>query len=457
MTIEEIIAMLGELSAQLQAILEAQSPTEAQLDQADEIVKQIEKLESDKKAIEKRIELKAANEARIASLKTPVHVVPSPTKTQEPKMNITSNGRKSRVFESNEAAFKAGRFLQAALGNSSEAKTWCEQNGVDFKALSSNVEGGAGLFVIPEVETAIMRMVEEYGIIRRYADVTSTNSDRKTKWKRASGNTAYFLSETGTPTSTDAQWQTITLTPKILGALTKYSLILDADASVNLADEITKELAYAMAIKEDQCAFVGDGTSTYGGIIGLTYSFQKTLQDAGGTWTNDTHKGYLGSGVVAAGNAFSEVTLQNFIDTKNKVARYPGLNPSWFIHDAAAAATMERLQYALSGNSVPNTVDGLPARFLGYPVVYTNAMPSTEANSQVFALFGDLSMASIFCDRQGVEIATNTQSETNFLTRSAQVLGTERFDFIVHDNGNYNATAANRTRGAVAALISTNS
>jgi HK97 family phage major capsid protein len=139
-----------------------------------------------------------------------------------------------------------------------------------------------------------------------------------------------------------------------------------------------------MAVKEDQCAFVGDGTSTYGGIIGLTYSFQKTLQDAGGTWTNDTHKGYLGSGVVAAGNAFSEVTLQNFIDTKNKVARYPGLNPSWFIHDAAAAATMERLQYALSGNSAPNTVDGLPARFLGYPVVYTNAMPSTEANSQVF-------------------------------------------------------------------------
>jgi len=65
-------------------------------------------------------------------------------------------------------------------------------------------------------------------------------------------------------------------------------------------------------------------------------------------------------------------------------------------------------------------------------------------------------MASIFCDRQGVEIATNTQSETNFLTRSAQVLGTERFDFIVHDNGNYNATAASRTRGAVAALISTN-
>lgn len=196
MTIEEIIAMLGELSAQLQAILEAQAPTEAQLDQADEIVKQIEKLEMDKKAIEKRIELKAANEARIASLKTPVHVVPSPTKTEEPKMNITSNGRKSRVFESNEAAFKAGRFLQAALGNSSEAKTWCEQNGVDFKALSSNVEGGAGLFVIPEIETAIMRMVEEYGIIRRYADITSTNSDRKVKWKRASGNTAYFLSET---------------------------------------------------------------------------------------------------------------------------------------------------------------------------------------------------------------------------------------------------------------------
>lgn len=456
MTMEEIIAMLGELAAQLQVILDAEAPTQAQLDQADELVKQIEKLEGDKKAIEKRIEIKAANEARLASLKTPVPVIPSPTKTETVNTVHATPARKSRIFDNNEAAYKAGRFFQAALGNSGEAKQWCESNGVDFKALSSNVEGGAGLFVIPEVETAIVRLVEEYGIIRNYADVTSTTSDRKIKWKRASGNTAYFLSETGTPTSTDAQWQTITLTPKILGALTKYSLILDADASVNLADEITRELAYAMAVKEDQCAFVGDGTSQYGGIIGLTYAFQKTLQDGGGTWTNDTHKGYLGSGVVAAGNAFSEVTMQNFIDVKNKIARYPGINPSWFIHDATAAATMERLMYALGGNAAVDATNGVPQRFLGYPVVYVNAMPSTEANSQVFALFGDLSQSTLFCDRQGIEVATNTQSETNFLTRSAQVLGTERFDFIVHDNGNYNATAANRTRGAVAALISTN-
>lgn len=455
MTMEEIIAALAELSTQLQAILDAQAPTQAQLDQADEIVKSIEKLENDKKALEKRNEIKAANEARIAALKTPVHVVPSPTKTEQ-KQTITVGGRKSRVFDNNEAAYKAGRFFQAALGNSEEAKSWCNQNGVDFKALSSNVEGQGGLFVIPEIETAIVRLVEDYGIIRRYADVTSTNSDRKVKWKRASGNTAYFLSETGTPTSTDAAWQTITMTPKILGALTKYSLILDADASVNLADEITRELAYAMAVKEDQCAFIGDGTSTYGGIVGLSHAFRKTLEDAGGTWTNDTHKGYLGGAIVAASNVASGFTLQNFIDTKNKVARYPGMNPSWFINDAMAAASLERLQYALSGNSVPNTVDGLPARFLGYPVVYVNALPSTDANSQVAALFGDLSMASIFCERQGIEIATNTQSETNFLTRSAQVLGTERFDFIVHDNGNYNATAASRTRGAVAALISKN-
>jgi HK97 family phage major capsid protein len=231
---------------------------------------------------------------------------------------------------------------------------------------------------------------------------------------------------------------------------------LDADASVNLADEITRELAYAMAVKEDQCAFVGDGTSTYGGIVGLTYSFQKLVQDGGGTWTTDADKAKLGSAVVAAGNAFSEVTMQNFIDVKNKIARYPGINPSWFIHDAAAAATMERLMYALGGNAAIDATNGVPQRFLGYPVVYVNAMPSTEANSQVFALFGDLSQSTLFCDRQGIEVATNTQSETNFLTRSAQVLGTERFDFIVHDNGNYNATAANRTRGAVAALISTN-
>lgn len=457
-TLEEIIAALTQAATDLQAILDAEAPSQAQLDQAEQLMATIDDLEKQKAMAQKMREQKSINAARLADLKKPVHTVPGATNTGETKAHASQYGRrKSQYYPDNETAFKAGRFFQAVLGNNEAATKWCEEQGINFKTLTSQIEGGAGLFVIPEVDTAIIKLVEDFSVIRDAARVVSTTTESRTIWKRVSGNTAYFLTETGQPTSTDAAWESLKLIPKICGALTKYSLILDADAAIQLADEITWELAYALVVKEDQCAFVGDGTSTYGGIVGLSYKFRQVLEAYGGTWTTDAHKAYLGSAVVAAGNLFSEFTLQNFVDCTHKVARFNGLQPKWYIHDVCAAATIERLVYALSGNAMPNLADGLPPRFLGYPVVYTPAMPSTDANSQVAVLFGDLKMGSIFCDRQGVEINVNTQSETNFLGRTAQVLATERFDFMAHSVGNAHSTAASQTRGAIACIISQNS
>ncbi len=471
MDLETINAQLIEMSAKLDQLLAAAEATvkegaddaaikaheaavDKALNEADALVKSINELEKKKSKIETAMKIKADNDLRIKTLGTPQHRIPSGTLQNKDGSIETGRAGKSRVFENNEMAYKAGRFYQAALGNNDEAKAWCENNGIKFKTLQSNIEGGAGLFVLPEIETAIIRLVQEYGIIRKYARVIKTTSATHVMFKRVSGNTMYFISEMGTPTSTDAAWLPITMTPKIAGVLTKYSLILDADAAVNIGDTITEEIALAIAIGEDACAFVGDGTSTYGGIIGIAAKFQQVLEAGGGTWTTDADVAKLAGAVVAAGNTFAEVTLQNFIDTKNKIARFPNIKPVWFIHDAAAAATMERLMYALSGNAIPNPVEGVPAKFLGYPIQYVNSMPFADADSQVIALFGDLNLGSCWCDRQGLEIATNTQSETNFLTRTAQVLATERFDYVVHSVGNFYASAASRTRGAIAALVS---
>ncbi len=60
------------------------------------------------------------------------------------------------------------------------------------------------------------------------------------------------------------------LTAKKLMVLTKYSNELNEDAVLNIGDDLAGEIAYAFALKEDQCGFLGDGTSTYGGITGVT-------------------------------------------------------------------------------------------------------------------------------------------------------------------------------------------
>ena len=48
------------------------------------------------------------------------------------------------------------------------------------------------------------------------------------------------------------------MTAKKLMVLTKYSNELNEDAVLNIGDDLAGEIAYAFALKEDQCGFTGD-------------------------------------------------------------------------------------------------------------------------------------------------------------------------------------------------------
>jgi HK97 family phage major capsid protein len=78
-------------------------------------------------------------------------------------------------------------------------------------------------------------------------------------------------------------------------------------------------------------------------------------------------------------------------------------------------------------------------------------MPSVEANSQVAALLGDLSLAALFGDRRMTTIAMSEHA--NFANDEWAIRGTERYDINVHDVGNADATAANRVAGPMVGLI----
>src|SRR5690349_3163075 len=64
--------------------------------------------------------------------------------------------------------------------------------------------------------------------------------------------------------------------------LTKYSNELNEDAVLNIGDDLAGEIAYAFALKEDQCGFIGDGGSAYGGITGVA----PALKNVDGTVAN---------------------------------------------------------------------------------------------------------------------------------------------------------------------------
>lgn len=362
---------------------------------------------------------------------------------------------KSRHYASNEAAYKAGMFLKAISGKgNSDAENWLRDRGFEFKVLTSTNNASAGILVPEEMDDAIIKLRSQYGVATQLAQVVSVTSDTWYTRKIVSGNAAYAISEGTAITTSDPVYKHITLSPKLWGARTQYYTTLGEDAIINLVDELTEEHARAHAVKMDEAYFNGDGTQAYGGIVGLTYAYRKALEDGGGTWTTDGDKEKLGGVVVASGTSWASITDDDISKLIAKVETYPGQTLSFTCTNQFYWEVLHTLAMNAGGTTATEVVNGVQRPvFYGFPVIINNAMAKTTAIDQVPLLFGDFAQGSMIADRKGATIET----DKNISTQVEEVVSTMRYDILVHDFGNYNATAADRTRGAIAALVTQNS
>lgn len=323
-----------------------------------------------------------------------------------------------------ERAYRFGKWFKGTIvGDQSSAK-WCQDNGIQTKALSEGTNYLGGYLVPPEFSTDIIDLREQYGVARQVARVVAMSSDTLTIPRRVGGLTAYFVGEASAITASDKAWDQINLVAKKLAALTLWSSELAEDAMINIGDDLAGEIAYAFSQKEDECYFNGDGTSTYGGITGI----RQKLRDVDGTISNI--KGLQ----VATGNAYSEIILADFHNTMSRLPLYARGGARWIASAAFFDTVMHKLQVAAGGNTVANIADGGVPRFLGYPVTLSQVMPTTEANSQICALLGNFQQGTTFGDRRLLSLALS--SEYKFAEDQLAIRGTQRFDINVHDVGN---------------------
>lgn len=473
MTLEEILAMLDALLANPNATPEEMAATLAQVrdgllaltqpstdgedsastlseDQTLAITEKITKLDNIRKK-------KLAARAALAGVKSadwsaPANALPTGTKTAgTPNIEVKSRHR-AQYFKSNEDAFKVGKFLRAVSGDQASYQ-WCQDHGIAVKTMSEGNDINAGILV-PEIwEDAIWNLKEPRGIARQYARIVPMNSPVTKRIKFQGGANTYFVGEGVAPTASDLQYGFTSLSAKKLGHLQYVTYELADDALVNVVDEITREAAYALADKEDQCLFVGDATSTYGGILGLRYAYQSILENGGGTWATDADKAKLASAVVAAANSWTGITRENIAGLRGKVRQGQGNDYAYFCSSQFYFDVMAKIAYAAGGVTATEIVNGVPQeRFDGYPVVFVETMPSETAANDIPVYFGSMSNAVDFGDLK----ATTVETDKNIRTQIWEIVTTERFDMNVHDVGNYNATAANRKRGSLAALITKN-
>lgn len=338
----------------------------------------------------------------------------------KPRIEPVRDGRTLKAYRSHEEAYRVGRWLQATFTGDAEAKRWCQDHGVEARAMGEGVNSLGGFSVPDELSTAVIRNVEQYGVAPTALQNFTMSSDTLMIPKRLSGVTGAWLGEGSEFSYSDMTGTQVQLVAQKFGVATKVSNELWADG-VGIAELLTSEHSLAVAKALDEAVFIGDGTSSYGGHHGVAVKINTAA--------------YSASVVTAASGNVSFETLdkEDFLSVLAKCPRYALPGAAWYISPAGYHAAMQRLDLAQGGNS--SVAGGFGLSFLGYPVRLCFPLNSTLGSdtSKIKVLFGDMAMAGALGIRQGYAIRVSQERLVEF--DQTLVTGVVRANAVFHSLG----------------------
>lgn len=351
-------------------------------------------------------------------------------------------------------AYKLGVLALAGFWRHDSSIEVCKSLGLPLKAQTEGSNAGGGFTVPNELSSDIIDLREEYGVIEQYLRFEPMNSETKEIMRRTGGLTAYWAGEGEAITESEKSWDRIELTNRKLAAIGIYSSELNEDSIVNLGDDLAGEIAYAFAIKLDEAGFNGDGSETYGRVIG----FRQALKGLSGTIAN------IAGLVVSTGTGYAAsydaIVLKDFLKVKGKLPRYAYKRgkPRWFVSQFFWNTVMEPLGLAAGGVTAKEIEQGLAREtpmFLGYPVEFVEVMPQASEVSQVCCLFGVPQLAGTMGKGRAMTLSLSDQYK--WATDMLAIKGTQRVAINIHDVGNASGTASLRKPGPVVGLITASS
>jgi HK97 family phage major capsid protein len=187
-----------------------------------------------------------------------------------------------------------------------------------------------------------------------------------------------------------------------------------------MVDYMFREMAYALADKEDAEYINGDSTSTYGGVTGLLAS--------------------LGAGGVSTAATGHDTWVEiDLTDVTNWMAllpsKYHARNPKIICSSQFYYSVLLRIAAAAGGNTLASLTGGPGGtkNFLGTEVLITPYMPTASAAATVHALFGAFDAGVILAERTPIRLARS--DDYAFLNDVITIKATSRYDINVHDGG----------------------
>jgi HK97 family phage major capsid protein len=291
---------------------------------------------------------------------------------------------------------------------------------------SNNALGGN--LVPRDFAPFLIENVNKYGAARKLVGVTpmardvlpipSIDSDVDVNWvgEATAGNT-----NASAPTFGQAQL----VAKKILGTKRVSSEIFN-DSAIAVADLLSRSFSRALAKKEDQAYFLGDGTSTYGGFSGLSSAIGTAgfVNGTGNSW----------SALVRADINKALGTVSSRFADRSQWAMACSPNFYWTVlHpmiQAAGGATMAEAQKGLESIGRGN------ADFIwdGVPGYFVSVMPTATATSSKVLYVGNFAAATKLGEVRG-SMGIESSNQRYFDTDEVVFRAVNRVAITCHDVG----------------------
>lgn len=292
------------------------------------------------------------------------------------------------------------------------------------KASSTFVNASAGALVPPDFVAQVIYLTEKYGVAVRVANTVTMGSDERVYPRRTGVQAMSAVAENGTLTGTDDTYDNVTLTAKKYGRLALFSNELLDDSAVSIADQFTQSVSEAYAKAVDGAYFLGDGTATYNGQVGLIQA--------------------LPTGAYVAQLSGSTWGAQSITDYENMIGRVENVDPSrlaWLCSRQFYYQTMVRAALAQGGVTAAETAAGMNTpgpngadrQFIGYPVYFSQIMPTVTATTQKCLYFGDYMGGSMIGLRK--EMRVDSTTDRYFDSDQFGMRAITRFAVNVHGDG----------------------
>lgn len=394
---------------------------------------ELESLTADAGKLAKKIDFEKSVVEASKNLRSVVdRCAPAPEATEERseavRIEAVPFSGRLRAFAKAEDAYKAGMWFKARSGDA-HAKRWCEDHGVEVRALGG--ASGAGSNFVPDVlSSTVLRLVDQYSAFAQNATNVTMPSDVVLFPKRTAGVSGSWISENSAITPADPNATQVTVTAKKLAAAVTISSELLQDSIVSIADWVAAELALGISNAVEAAAWLGN-PSNAPSVAGLVTSYAGGLMK---TTTADsvTTYDYAASLVAAAGDTPDEVTKANLLAMMAAVPQHSRANAKWYCSPYFFATCMQALDLN-QGGSVGLSA-GMGMTFLGSPVVFTDQLPGSEdATGKIMCLYGDLANSSIYGTRAGLEIQSSDQ--VNFLSDQTVIRAIARVGITHHTIG----------------------